>query len=297
MKKIIAAIITAMTFSLGSFAQDYTSEREADLQATLDNANQELDELQQKQKYKEIWRKGRYTDIGYAIAQTGTDFTPTDKGKFGFFLRKGTSFLFPGKPIAGLVKVGFDINWFDISVAKYKSADWGTDSNWDEIGNSGQDDDDYGYDDDDEGFGDIMDKFSNLGRWNIMIGAFGIGPNVTVAPFSMFNNAARFIKASIYFHYQPTFGMYLVSEDGEMEASFAYCHMFQFGGKITWKSIGLGIEGHWGKGKFKPLGFGDFGFGDEEEDNGYNEVFDTGSSSDKITRHFANTRIYLTFSF
>lgn len=275
-----------MTFSLGAAAQNYSTERGDSLQQALENANMELDKMQKKEKYKEIWRKGRYTEIGYAVAQTGTDFEPVEKGKFGFFLRKGTSFLFPGTPLAGMVKVGFDVNWFDLSVAKYKSSSISGDSNWGNIGGDIYTDDGYYGDDDDDEF---MDKFSNLGRWGIMIGAFGIGPNVTVAPFSMFNNAARFLKASIYFRYQPTFGVYLVSEDGELEASYSYCNMFQFGGKIMWKAIGLGIEGHWGSGKFNQLGF-------EADEDDYGDVFET-TSSDKITRRFANTRIYLTFSF
>ncbi|MDE5940784.1 MAG: hypothetical protein K2H14_01605 [Muribaculaceae bacterium] len=289
MKKIIATIITALTLGIGASAQSYDD----DMQQALNDANTELAQMQQKQKYKEIWRTGRYTDLGYAIAQTGTDFEPVEKGKFGFFIRKGTSFLFPGKPLGGIVKIGFDINWFETSVAKYKSGSMGKSDNWDNIGNSGQDDydDGYDYDDEDSGF-DFMEKFSNLGRWSIMVGAFGIGPNVTAAPFSMFNNAARFIKASLYFHYQPTFGAYLVSEDGNLEASYSYCHMFEFGGKITWKAIGLGIEGHWGHGKFKQLGF-NF---DNETD--YTGVFDRmETASDKVTRRWADTRIYLTFSF
>lgn len=297
MKKIFAAIFAALTITFAASAQTDYNDTE---QPTLGEANDELNELQLKQKYKQIWRKGRYLDLGYSIAQIGNDYEPVSKGKFGFFLRKGTSYLFPGKPLWGLVKVGFDINWFDLSVAKYKSANWGDNTTgWGSIGNSGKDDNDYDSDDEDFGFDadGLMDKLNSLGRWNIMVGAIGIGPNITVAPFSMFNNAARFLKASIYFHYQPTFGVYLVSEDGELEASYSYCHMFQFGGKIQWKAIGLGIEGHWGHGKFKQIGFGDMFDDDEEGDK--SEFFgpEASSSSDKLTRRFANTRIYLTFSF
>lgn len=287
MKKTILGIFAAVAFSLSAGAQDYytddyyeTTSREDSLQRELDKAHSEIDNLNLKNKYKEIWGRGRYTNIGYAIAETGTDFEPVSEGKFGFFLRKGASYLFPGKPLWGLVKVGFDVNWFDISVAKYKLDNGGFSSDWDEISDGSE-------------LGDLEDAL-DIGRWNVMLGAFGIGPNVTVAPFSMFNNAARFIKASIYFHYQPTVGAYLVSEDGDVEASYAYCHMFQFGGKITWKNLGIGIEGHWGKGKFKSI---DSLF-EDDEDADMSEFFEGMNSSDsKITRRFANTRIYLTFSF
>lgn len=293
MKKIITCIVAATAICLSASAQTEDNSREEQLEQELDDARTELDNLKLKQKYKEIWGKGRYTNLGYAIAQTGTDFDPVEKGKFGFFLRKGASYLFPGKPLWGMVKVGFDINWFDFSVAKYKGGDYGfSDEAWDNI----VDDDTDTGDDGESGIDYLTDKL-NIGRWGVMLGAFGIGPNVTVAPFSIFNNAARFIKASVYFRYQPTFGIYIVSEDGSMEASYSYCHMWQFGGKITWKAIGIGIEGHWGQGKFKQLGslFG----GDDEYGEGYGDVFEGAASSDggKITRKFANTRFYLTFSF
>lgn len=290
MKKIITCIVAATAICLNANAQTDTTGNDESLEQELFDTRAELNDLKQKQRNKEIWGKGRYTNIGYAIAQTGTDFEPVEKGKFGFFLRKGASYLFPGKPLWGMVKVGFEINWFDFSAAKYKSGDFGfSDDDW----NIQPDDSD-----DDEGYGieDLSEQL-NIGRWSIMLGAFGIGPNVTVAPFSMFNNASRFIKASVYFRYQPTFGIYLMSEDGEMDASYSYCHMWQFGGKITWKAIGIGIEGNWGQGKFKQIG-SLFGDSEDEYGEGYNEVFEGGAtSSGKITRKFANTRFYLTFSF
>jgi hypothetical protein len=217
---------------------------------------------------KAIWGKGRYTNIGYTFSQTAAENQPIDKSQFSGFIRKGASYLFPGHALGNVVKIGFDINWFEVSTSKYKSTDV-ISSNWD-----------------DEAFEDGESELLNIGRWNIMLGAFGIGPNVTVAPFASLNNGARFLKASIYFHYQPTMGAYLVSESGETDISYAYCHMWQFGGKITWKNFGIGIEGYWGKGKFNRLAL------DEDEDE--NISFNT---SDKVNRKFANTRLYLNFSF
>ena len=223
---------------------------------------------------KDIWGKGRYFNIGYSIAQTAPENSYIDKGKFGVSITKGTTYLFPKTPFANMVKVGFDVNWMDISVAKYKAtAGWENEFL----------DENYDNDYDNDGDFDI-----NIGRLSLLVGAFGIGPNVTVAPFASFNNQARFLKASLYFHYQPTFGAYMVLDDGDMEASYAYCNMFQFGGKIQWKFIGVGIEGHWGSGKFKQLEF------DMEDE--YNDFFGE-SSTGKINRRFANTRIYLSLSF
>lgn len=219
----------------------------------------------------DIWGKGRYLNLSYAVANTAPKGSSVEKGKFGFALTKGTTYLFPKKPFFGMLKVGFDINWMDVTFAKYNSAAWENSFNYD-----------YGNDDD-----DLMSKF-NLGRMSLLVGVLGVGPNVTVAPFANMNNAARFLKASLYFHYQPTFGIYMVTEDGDLEASYAYCNMFQFGGKIQWKFIGLGIEGHWGSGNFKQIAF-------ENEDE-YGDFFGNASKG-KYTRKFANTRIYLSLSF
>lgn len=148
---------------------------------------------------------------------------------------------------------------------------------------------DSGYDSDydDEEMPGFMDNIENLGHYNLQVSALGVGVNVGVAPLSMFDNAARHLRACIYFHYLPTFGAVLASEDGETEASYGYCNMFDFGGKITYKAISVGIEGLWGSGKFKALDF------DLSEDS------DDGLTGDpeKITRKFSTTRFYVAFTF
>ncbi|MCH5214858.1 MAG: hypothetical protein J1E97_06655 [Muribaculaceae bacterium] len=254
MKKLFAILSVALLSGAASFAQDVAS------------AEDYGTNVKTQAYYDDIWGKGRYTHISYSIAQTGTDFEDPQKAAFGFAVTKGTTYRFPKKPLAGMIKVGFDINWVDISMAKYKNSHfWDVDLS----------DDLY------------EDEFSlDIGRWNVMIGAFGVGPNVQIAPFSNFNNAAKYLKAQLYFHYQPTFGMYIVADSSDTEISYSYCNMFQFGGNIMWKFIGIGIEGHWGSGNFKQLNI-----------LGENDSFFGDSGLGKIKRRFANTRIYLSVSF
>lgn len=252
MKKSVIIIILFLTIAMGAQAQENS---------------------------KEVWGKGRYLDLGYSWSETAADGENVNSGKFGFFLRKGTTFLFPRTEgwLGNILKVGFDINWGDVNIAKYDNGyNWNgiQSDNWDAIVSDNGDE------------GTILGINPNkIGKWGIMLGAFGVGPNVSIAPFAHMDNRARFIRASIYFHYQPTLGMYLVSNDGETEISYAYCNMFQFGGKIKWKAFGLGIEGHWGSGKFKPIDF------DENVEN--NQL----SSGGRYKRKFASTRLYLSFSF
>lgn len=223
---------------------------------------------------KPIWRRGRYMHLGYSLSQTAAEGQMSDKAKFGVSLTKGSTYLFPRRNAWGeIVKIGFDVNWVDMSFAQYKNSDWSgmQSDNWNNIGNDGSDESDFNL---------------NLNKMSAMIGVLGIGPNVTLAPLARTNGNARYLKVSGYFHYQPTLGAYIVANDEGSEFSYAYVHMYQLGAKIMWKSIGIGIEGHWGQGKFSPINF---------EDAEYSEDFNTGAS--KYIRKFANTRFYLYLNF
>lgn len=77
-----------------------------------------------------------------------------------------------------MIKIGIDAVWFDATFAKYKSpyedlmsGAWT--SELEEINGS-----DYNDDDDDD---DLLEKL-NVGRMSVTLGAFGVGPNISVAP-------------------------------------------------------------------------------------------------------------------
>lgn len=252
LRKITAAVLTCICCS-GIYAQDV-------------NPN-------------DVWRKNSYTLLGYAKQQTGTDFEAVQNSKFSFFIAKGNTYYWPkSKPWFGMLKLGLDVRWTDISMAKYKTDKSDGWADWDEPT----------YDYDNESGSDFMDKLGNLGCYNVTVGAFGIGPNIGFSPFAGMSNGARYLRASIYFHYQPAVTAFILSQDGETEVSWAYTGMMDFGGKIMYRAISIGMEGRWGSGKFKPLDFSGI-FGDDEDG-------DSGSSV-KIKRKFAATRFYIAFTF
>lgn len=230
----------------------------------------------------DIWGKGRFLRIGYANVQTGDGMNPVEKNKFGFFLTKGTSYLFPKQPIAGLLKVGVDAVWLDMQLSKYKSpyanTVWTSEFEYDN---------DYKYDDEGGSGMDILDKLAgNVGHMSMTF-AMGVGPVVTVAPFALSKvNIMKPLKASVYFHYCPTMGMYARMDSGDMEMATGFCNMMDFGFNLTYRAIGVGVEGHWGKGKFKPLDFESL-LGDADDSVG----------SSRYKRSFANTRVYLQVRF
>lgn len=280
MKHIIISAALLFATALGATAQttaETQQQRESrEQQEAIDILLKENKKLKQKEQERKIWGKGRFLKLGYSLAQTGADMQPVEKSKYGFFLSKGTTYRFP--TIAGMIKIGIDAVWFDATFAKYKSpyedlmsGAWT--SELEEINGS-----DYG-DDDDE---DLLEKL-NVGRMSVTLGAFGIGPNISVAPFAFLNNGLSCLRASVYFHYQPAMSLYLKSENGDIELAPAFCNMFDFGGMLTYRAISLGVEGRWGKGKFKPIGFNTLFIGDDSEE--------------KVTRKFANTRLYISFAF
>lgn len=264
MKKMILAAVLAMMCAGGMNAQDSSN-----LEHRLDSLETALNQLNNKVETdklnNKIWGKGRFFRLGYSWSQTADESSPVEKSKYSFFLTKGTTYRIPSNPIAGMLKFGIDAVWFDAQFSKYNSP-------YDNMIWTSEIEPVGGDDDDDEAF--------NIGTTGIGIG-MGIGPSVSVAPFAKTNiKGLRMLRASLYFHYAPTFQMYLASQDGNTEMSTAFCNMMNFGGTLTFRAISLGVEGRWGKGKFKPL----FNLDDE-------------GGSSKYTRKFANTRLYIQFAF
>lgn len=264
MKKSIYAICLALAAIPGIQAQDDVYER-------LDQLQNKLDKIENEQKQldynKRVWGKGRFFRLGYAKAQTQIEGKEVEKSDWSFFLTKGTTYRIPSKPIAGMVKFGIDVTWFDLQVSKYASP-YDMSEGWTSTLPDIPDDEE--------------DLCLNIGRLAVGAG-MGIGPSVTVAPFSNMAKGLQPLRATLYFHYAPTFSAYVQDED-EGEASYAFCNMMKFGGEIHYRWIGFGMEGRWGSGKFEPLEVDEMAEG-------------TGRTAEKYKRKFASTRFYVQFTF
>ena len=268
MKKLILSCAVAfLSLNVNAGQADVSQPSSDDSVAVTDSIN--AVRAERDRVNKKVWGRNKYFLIGYSSLETQVEGGFINKNKFGFHIVNGHTYMFPGKPICNLFKVGIDLRFADAEVSKLKNDGLFSD-NWSGSGDSNGDSDSF---------------LDDLGCWTITAGV-GIGPVVTVTPFSFVNNSARFLKASLYFHYRPSAGVYFVSQDGETDASWAFCNMFDFGGRLTWKMIGVGIGGSWGNGKFKPL----IDLTDEEDSN-------PGLTAEKYKRKFASTRIYVSFTF
>lgn len=274
MKKLYTLALFA-SIAFGAMAQ---TSAEADSIARLSREIEELkqDYAQLKEEsdqrsadadLKKIWKRNSFVRIGYSA--TSSSFRGFEQGnKGGVSLQMGHTYLYPNQPIANLLKVGFDAIWLDFNYGQLKNNGY----HYDDI--------DLGYDEDWD-VGDL-DDYLSLKPSYLTVG-MGIGPNVTLTPLYMLDNAARELKVSLYGHYRPSLGAYMVSEDGEQEVSFGYVGMWAFGGCIKWRMIGVGVEGNWGSGNFNSLV-------DEFADEYYE-----GDRSGK--RKFSSCRVYFSFNF
>ena len=84
------------------------------------------------------------------------------------------------------------------------------------------------------------------------------------------------LRVSAYFRFVPTYSMLIIDED----ISGSYVSFFTYGGEVTWKAIGIGIEGRSGSGKYGSI------ISNDESGEDIKEKFSTSS-----------LRVYLSFRF
>ena len=93
----------------------------AQREAELAQRDAELAEIERRNIDKAIWSPGRFTKLGFNFASTGDGFKAVDKSQYSFTMSKGASYMFPSRPVAGMLKFGFDMTWFDFTFTKYKT--------------------------------------------------------------------------------------------------------------------------------------------------------------------------------
>lgn len=313
MKKIIATIIPAIMAAVPALSQyNYSSASRLDsIENALAMANARSAELKQDSIHNAIWSRTNAFELGYSFNSTSTDIYNRQNAKFAVFFDLNTSYLFPKSHAWGnVVKVGLNVRWLDVDFAMYDkftrplqkytySYDYGYNGWVSDMSSSGSQTAD----------GPNYAKFNQM---TLLAGAFGVGPVVTVAPLAFMNNAASALRVSLYFHYQPTFGLNLYrynlisSPDGNIEnakdygnhelcTEMGYVSMMDFGGRIQWRNFGIGIEGRWGSGKLKGATTNSLYYNNQR----FNSININGTTADNelYTRKFGETRIYLDFSF
>ncbi len=227
--------------------QDYDS-----LQKALDQTNMRLSEMEREQELEKIWKRKKYWKIGYAIpAVERTDGeSMTWNTEFSVYLQRGKTAYFHSKPIGGMVKIGLDYGFMDISYTKLKLKDMETSLSPDI--NPGFNPGRFG--DDVEEDPDEITPDINFGLHKFEYGLH-VGPSIHVNPW-------KHLIVSTYFHVKPTLSGVLENEN----LSWGLGCTMSAGVSVAYKAISIGVEGLWGKVKYKQLSMDDEELEDMEEE-------------------------------
>ena len=249
-----------------------------------------------------LWPKSSPTLISFG-SQTLKDEALDVKYKsdFSFSLSQRHTYDLHKEAIGGMVKIGIDLNWFDISVARYAKGKGLSLNSLAQslmgIVTSGPYDSFEDYFDaadqsalaasDREDVSDILNRI-DLGKYLISATIVGVGPSVRVAPFKSLGKAwLEKFKVGVYAHYLPTYSaLIFTSEEEDPAVCGGYMSCWRYGGNITYGRVGIGIEHQWGKGKLKK-------FSSSSKDDG--DGIDI--TSEKVSYLVSGTRFYVGIRF
>lgn len=220
MKRFVFGLIFA-AMAAACFGRDFSTAARLDsIDRELNAARNQLEVLDRDYYENIVWGRGRYTALGFSLwGNTDTRSLPRYNTSFGVSFSQGTSYLFPkGRGFGSFIKPGLDVRWVDVELMTYDS---------------------------------------KMKRMSLLAGLCGIGPAVSIAPFSWTNNMMASFKIQIYGHYQPTFGLMAVREtaadrdDGDRIKrqkkeswgfKHGYVHGIDFGVKLQWRRLAAGVE-------------------------------------------------------
>lgn len=245
MKKL--KIFSLMAFAAaGLFAQAQESTtggnaQSDDLESLRDEVQSlrsELNAQKDKDVQRSVWGRQKALKIGY-VDNTWTPEAVDGqtlaklKPNYGFSLGLTKTYFLHPKAIAGCLKFGLDVTWFDISYVNYKA-----NPNWSD--NVGGD------------YDDLPDfDVPNLGSNQIDAGV-GIGVSANVTPFFFSNSTGvKSVRAKLYCNFLPSYSAMIISEDGDNQVNHAFVPYFTYGINLQWKALSFFIEGRHGSANYK----------------------------------------------
>lgn len=181
-----------------------------------------------KNRIDRYWNeRSGYLNVSYVNQKLKTEVRNKNidllKNNWGVAVSYGRSFYLHNKPIADMIKIGFDWTWLDINAVGYSM---------------------------DEGYFSGGDNFGNLFQGEL---GMQFGPSVSVNPVDD-------LKVSVYAHVTPTYAVFYQSD---LETTFGgYETFFNMGASLSWQLISVGLEWRRGNGCFKSFdGEGSYLFG------------------------------------
>lgn len=209
-----------------------------------------LQENKKKEKtQKALWDRRGWFNIAYSPQKINSDLYRSElNSDFAVGITAGRTFYLHKKPLANMVRFALNWSYMDLNIAKYSA------SSSDRIDEEG----DYGigdvteypyysaslpvspmYDSLEDEYDEDWDDSESESQYKMELG-MQIGPAIIVNPIDH-------LMIQAYFHYSPTFSVLL---DEDLAYYGTYASFFNAGVSVSYKAIGLGIEGRWGTSTF-----------------------------------------------
>ncbi len=162
------------------------------------------------------------TNLGFSI-QSLTRVGPTlgyeiGRAELGASLSRSRTFVLHPRPLAGMIYLGLDANWVDLTYARYGSQIMGI---------------------------DISALTDRLDMHKADISILGVGPSINVFPVGKLGLHA-------YARYNPTFATLFRTGD-DFCMSGGYASVLTAGTAVSWGVVSVGVETRFGEGNYKKL--------------------------------------------
>ncbi len=241
---LIFSAAHAQAFETDSINNNFTNQSEQldslqMLSTQLESLKTELETQEKELQTEAIWKRRKHWDLGLCMP----NITRTDGEKmtwdteFALFLRQGKTTYFHSKPLGGMVKIGIDFGFIDVSYAKLnlrvdeiaKETPPTTGSTSGSNPNGGFDDIDS--DDPSGSFTSLLGL--DLGMHKLEYGLH-IGPVISVNPWNH-------LIVSAYAHAKPVVSGIIEND----KFSFGFGCAASTGLSVSYKAISVGVEGLW----------------------------------------------------
>lgn len=227
MKHIILCAACSLFTAVGAQAQEVVTDSVVNNQDSLmmktdsiqpaavqnpdnkDTAKMSDEELEKH--WNEVWGRAKYFNIAFAKQSLKSDYE-TLNSSMAFSVEYGRTYYLHKKPIAGLLKFGIDVNFMDISFAKYP---------------------DMAEESEPSPMDDEEEPLIDLGIMQMEYG-IGVGPSVTVNPVDH-------LKACLFFHVTPSYSLMLQNSS----LYHHYATFFNVGLTVAYRMISIGVEHRW----------------------------------------------------
>ena len=234
--------------SLNSRIQKLLAERDF-LQYQSDSLMALQENKKKEKKQKALWDRRGWFNIAFSPQKMNSDLYRSElKSDFAVGITAGRTFYLHKKPLANMVRFALNWSYLDLNIAKYSAS---YNDRIDEEGDYGMGDVTVNpyysashpvtsmYDSMGDEYEDWNDSESEDSQYKMELG-MQIGLAVIVNPIDH-------LMIQAYFHYSPTFSALL---DEDLSYYGTYASFFNAGVSVSYKAIGLGIEGRWGTSTF-----------------------------------------------